>query len=176
MPTPYGMLPRSETEWASLSMANLTPASRAARMWSDGRSSRCGEALISSAVPVRAQARNSSAKSTSTGGRLPIRRVSGCPMTLTCGFSQAVMNRLVISARGLLEVRVHRGHADVEAGQEVRAPVHRAVRADVQLGAVQQFQAPVRWAASARTWSRWASIFSSVIRCMIRSGAWSVIA
>jgi hypothetical protein len=52
-------------------------------MWSDGRSSRCGEALISSAVPVRAQARNSSPKSTSTGGRLPIRRVVGWPMTLT---------------------------------------------------------------------------------------------
>src|SRR5690348_18041184 len=61
-------------------MANLTPASRAARMWSDGRSSRCGEALISSAVPVRAQARNSSPKFTSTGGRLPIRRVVGWPM------------------------------------------------------------------------------------------------
>jgi hypothetical protein len=68
-------------------------------MWSDGRSSRCGEALISSTVPVRAQARNSSPKSTSTGGRLPIRRVVGWPMTLTCGFSQAATNRLVISAR-----------------------------------------------------------------------------
>ena len=32
VPMPYGMLPRSETECASLSMANFTPASRAARM------------------------------------------------------------------------------------------------------------------------------------------------
>ncbi len=49
---------------------------------------------------MRAQARNNSPKSTSTGKRLPIRRAVGWPMTLTCGFSQAVMNRLVISARG----------------------------------------------------------------------------
>src|SRR5260370_30345308 len=32
------MLPRSATECASLSMANLTRASLAARMWSEGRS------------------------------------------------------------------------------------------------------------------------------------------
>ncbi len=43
---------------------------------------------------------------------------------------------------GLLEVRVHRGDADIEPGQEVRVPVHRAVRADVELGAVQQHEAP----------------------------------
>ena len=38
-------------------------------------------------------------------------------------------------------MRVHRGHADVEAGQEVRWPVDAAIGRDVELGAVQQRQA-----------------------------------
>lgn len=37
----------------------------------------------------------------------------------------------------LVEVRVHRGHAQVEAGEELPRPVHLAVGADVQLRAVQ---------------------------------------
>ena len=123
-------------------MANLTPASRAARMWSDGRSSRCGEALISSAVPVRAQARNSSPKSDldrrpladPPGGRV----ADDVDVRVLAGGDEPPGHL----RPGLLEVRVHRGDADVEPGQEVRVPVHRAVRADVELGAVQQHDAP----------------------------------
>ena len=153
-------------------MANFTPASRAARMWSEGRSSRCGEALTSSAVPVRAQARNSSPKSTSTGGRRPIRRVVGWPMTFTYGFSHATTNRRVISARGwskwLCTEATHRSNpARKSAGQSTEPS--GAMFSSVPCSSSSRV-------CRARTRSRWASIFSSVIRCMTRSGAWSVIA
>ena len=80
-------------------MENFTPASLAAARCSGGRSIRSGEALISSAVPVRAHAAYSAPKSTSTGGLRPSLRVSGWPMTFTHGFSAAATNRFVIVAR-----------------------------------------------------------------------------
>jgi hypothetical protein len=93
------MLVRSTRECASVSTANFTPASLAAAMCSGGRSIRSGEALTSSAVPVRAHAAYSASRSTWTGGRRPTLRVSGWPMMFTRGFSAAATNRFVIVAR-----------------------------------------------------------------------------
>jgi len=57
---------------------------------------------------------------------------------------------------------VHRGHAQVEALEELCRPVHLAVRADVQLGAVQQPHPAVTGLPAAYL-GPLASIFSSVI-------------
>ena len=93
-------------------------------------------------------------------------------MTLTCGFSQAATNRRVISARGCSKWEcteaTHRSNpAKKSASQstEPSGPMFSSVPCRSS-----------RLLSRARTRSRWASIFSSVIRCMIRSGAWSVMA
>ena len=111
---------------------------RAAAMCSGGRSIRSGEALISSAVPVRAHAAYSASRSTSTGGRRPTLRVSGWPMMFTAGFSDRGDEPLRHRRPVLLEAGVNRRDADVEPAQEVLVPVDAAVGRDVQLAAVQQ--------------------------------------
>jgi len=107
-----------------------------------------------SAVPVRAQARTSSPKSTSTGGRLPIRRVVGWPMTLTCGFSHAAMNRLVISVR-------ESSKCECTEATQMSNPARKSASQSTEpsgpmLSSVpcSSTRPPARCAASARTCSR----------------------
>jgi len=172
VPTPYFMLSRWPIECASVSIANFTPASLAFLMCSDGRSSRSGEALTSSAVPVRAQAAASSFRSTSTGGRRPILRVSGWPMMFTYGFSAAAMNLFVI-------VRRSWSKCEWTDATQMSKPSRKSSSQSTEPSGAMFSSVPcssVMLDVIVFNCARWASIFSSVIRCMTRLGAWSVTA
>jgi hypothetical protein len=120
----------------SLLIANFTPYWRARRMCSSGRSSRSGNALISSAVPVRAAGLEDFVQvgverrtvADPSGQRVADDR----HVRVFAGADQPAGH----VALGLVEVRVHGCDTEVESCEEVRWPVHAAVRADVEFGAV----------------------------------------
>jgi hypothetical protein len=120
---------RCGVAWASLVIANFTPYCLAHRMCSSRRSSRSGKALISSAVPVRTQARKTSSKPASSDGRRPM------ILTKVLAGADQPPGHLVPRRQG--EQGVHRRDAQVEPGQELVRPVD-PLAVDVQLGAVQQ--------------------------------------
>src|SRR5690606_30499383 len=78
-------------------------------------------------VPVGVDGR---AAADAPGGRVPDHVDAG----VLAGADEAAGHRVPVQ----VEVRVDRGHAHVEAGQEIGVPVDPAVRVDVQLGAVEE--------------------------------------
>ncbi len=93
-------------------------------------------------------------------------------MMLMYGFSHAVTKRRVISARGWSKLEcteaTHRSNPAKKSSSQSTDP-SGAMLSSVPCSSSSG-------ASRARTWSRWASIFSSVIRWKNRFGAWSVIA
>ncbi len=82
------------------------------------------------------------------------------------------MNRLVISARGCSKW-------ECTKATQMSNPARKSAPQSTEPSGPMLSSVPCSSSmvvSSARTRSRWASIFSSVIRCMIRSGAWSVTA
>ena len=150
-----------------------------ARSSASGGSRRSGRELISTAVPVRAQASNTSAWSKRDSGRprpTTMRPVQW-PRMSVWGLSMAATMRRVIWAGLHLELGVHARHHDVEPGQQVRVLVERPVLEDVDLDAgedaergqllVQRLAPPRAGGAGARRSSPWATV---------SRGLWSVSA
>src|SRR5439155_1138186 len=65
MPRPSSRLSRFSSQWVSVEIATETPSSVARRAWTSLRSSRSGDALISTALPCARAAANTASRSTS---------------------------------------------------------------------------------------------------------------
>ena len=92
----------------------------------------------------------------------------------TYGFSQALTNRRVISAA--VWVKCECTEATQMSNPARKSGAQSTPPSGSMFSSVPCSSAILPPAASARSCSRWASIFSSVIRCMGRSLAWSVTA
>src|SRR5207245_772858 len=79
------------------------PSPAARRAWMSLRSSRSGDALISTALLCARAASNTASRSTSYGSRAPSKRPVGWARMLTYGFASARTMRAVISSRACLK-------------------------------------------------------------------------
>ena len=116
-------------------ITSSTPSSLARRACSSLRSSRLGQALISSAVPVSARGAGWPPRPAPGGRGAPQDRAREVPDGVHVAAAHRRQHPLRQALAGLPEPGVEGGGDEVEAGQHLVRVVKRAVREDVQLHA-----------------------------------------